>query len=121
VPIYRFVTLVWLIYLVGCAMPPAPPAKPGRPVVKLTVFSTTPCVACDRLKQELATCKLPCGLEWKTRKDADDYRALGVWNVKQYPTLLLWQQRGNEWVPLEAKEGFMTAPELLAWIDQGGK
>jgi len=119
--ITRFVPCLVFFYLCMMALPGCkPPAepKPMLPTSKtVVVYCTKPCHACDMLKVQLAQVRIP-----NVRiVYVDDEAAARQAGVVAFPTMNLYvdTETGSQLVATTV--GYMTLPELLAWIERDGR
>ena len=120
--ITRFVPCILFFYLCMAALPGCkPPVTPG-PVNgetrTLVVYSTTPCRACDMLKAELSMIQNPT---FKIIYVSDPQSASQA-GVIAFPTMILYAEKSNgDFRKLSTHVGFLSLPELLAWLEREGR
>ena len=124
--ITRFVPCLWFFYLCmfamaglpGCKPPDSPPAPVSGETHTLVVYCTTPCRACEMLKAELSMVQNPT-FKVVYVNDRDTASQAGV---VAFPTMVLYADKPNgDFRKLATYVGFMSLPELLAWIEREGR
>jgi thiol:disulfide interchange protein len=94
----------------------------GRPML---VFATADwCMPCqhlkrttledDRVVEAIAKRTVPVYLDLTSpARDSPEAQLAGLMNIRAYPTLVLWNERGE----VGRQEGYLTAVELLSWLE----